>query len=403
MSFIVVAVVMILVAAACVAVPLWRARIKQPLSTEVANRAVHAARVEELERDVATGRLAPEDYTAARRDLDKELEANLRDTQQTHKRAVELHGNHLLAGTVAVLLTAAAALLYWQLGNWRAGVEGVQQASVVSVEQMVMQLAHRLETTDQNDLNGWVTLGHAYLLMGRYTDAANAYAHARILSNDSNSEIMASYGEAVALADPDEFMNKAMPAFEKALQLDPRNPQALWYGGLGALEQGNKSLAVSRWRALLAQNPPSEYRAIIEKSIVAAGGNTTTPTVTSTDTGLTNSSGIRVRVTLDTRLHNLVSPDETVFVFAEPAGQSNGPPRAVRRFQVRDLPLEITLSDADSMIPGRSLSGLSRAKIVARISKDGTPVAHAGDLFGQANWKAGRNSPVSVLIDKTVQ
>ena len=402
MSFIVAAFVMILVAAACVAVPLWRARIKQPLSTEVANRAVHAARVEELERDVATGRLAPEDYAAARRDLDKELEANLRDSQQTHKRAVELHGNRLLAGTIAVLLTVTAALLYWRLGNWRAGVEGVQQASVVSVEQMVAQLAHRLETTDQNDLDGWVTLGHAYLLMGRYTDAANAYAHARTLSNDSNSEIMASYGEAIALADPNDFMNKAMPAFEKALQLDPRNPQALWYGGLGALEQGNKSLAVFRWRALLAQDPPPEYRAIIEKSIAAVGGNTA-PTATSTDTGLKTSGEIRVRVTLDARLRNRTSPDETVFVFAEPTGQSNSPPLAVRRFQVRDLPLEITLSDTDSMIPGHSISRLSRAKIVARISKDGTPVAHAGDLLGQANWQAGRSSAVSVLIDKTVR
>ncbi|MGH8281125.1 MAG: c-type cytochrome biogenesis protein CcmI, partial [Gammaproteobacteria bacterium] len=51
-SFILVAALMVLAATACVAVPLWRARPKQQPSTDAANRAVHAARVEELDRDL---------------------------------------------------------------------------------------------------------------------------------------------------------------------------------------------------------------------------------------------------------------------------------------------------------------------------------------------------------------
>lgn len=396
MSFILVAVLMVLVAAACVAVPLWRARYKPSLSTDTANRSVHAARVDELNRDLAADRLAPEDYAAARRDLDTELDAGLREAQVTRERTARAHhGNRLVAGAIALIMIAAAGVLYWQLGNWRAGVEGVQQAGVYTVEQMVVQLAQRLNTTDKNDLQGWEMLGHAYLLMGRYADAADAYNRARTLSSDGNAKVLAGYGEAMALADPDDFMSKAMPAFEKALQLDPSNPQALWYGGLGALEHGDKALAVSRWQALLAQDPPPEYRAIIEKSITAAGGTIAQAPKPNVAVA---TAGIRVHVTLDSSLRTKVSPDETLFVFAEPVGQSGGPPLAVRRFQVRDLPLDVMLSNADSMLASRKLSDYPKVNIIARISKSGAPMPQPGDLTGNTDWQAGDKAAVNVSI-----
>ena len=400
MIFIAVAVVMILIAAACVAIPLWRTRARMSLATDAANRAVHAARVEELERDVATGRLASEDFGAARRDLDRELETSLREAQQVQAQASTPSGHRVTAIGVAALLIIASGMLYWQLGNWRAGIEGVQQASVVSVEQMVVQLAQRLATTDKDDLQGWEVLGHAYLLMGRYTDAENAYKQARRLSGDENAEVLAGYGEAAALADPDEFMSTAMPAFEKALQLDPRNPQALWYGGLGALQQGNKVLAVSRWNALLTQNPPAEYRAIIEKAIAAAGG----AVAPAANSGAVAPSGrsIHVRVTLDARLRNQVSPDETLFVFAEPVGARGGPPLAVRRFRVSDLPIEVTLGNSDAVIAGHDLASVARATIVARIASRGTATPQPGDLEGQAGWQSDHSGSVNILIDKVL-
>ncbi len=399
MSFILVAALMVLAAAACVAVPLWRVRARQRPSTDAANRAVHAARVEELDRDLLVGRLAQEDYAAARRDLDTDLDASLRDTQVARERIAQARGNRIFAGAIALLMVVVTGALYWQLGSWRVGVEGIKQASVYSVEQMVVQLAHRLNTTDQNDLQGWEMLGHAYLLMGRYADAADAYSRARALSSDGNAEVLAGYGEAVALADPDDFMSKAAPAFEKALQLDPRNPQALWYGGLGALERGDKTLAVSRWQVLLAQDPPPEYRAIIEKSIVEAGG-TITPASESRTFAVTAS--VSVHVTLAPSLRDKVSPDEALFVFAEPVGQSGGPPLAVRRFQVRDLPLDITLSDADSMLADRKLSDYSKVNIIARISKSGTPMPKAGDLTGNTEWRIGNKVAANIYIRNIV-
>lgn len=400
MSFVIVAVVMLAVAAGCVAVPLWRARSRPRPSSEDANRAIHAARAEELDQDLASGRLAQNDYAAARRDLDLELTDALLISRQEQERSAQAHGKHWIAGMAAALLVVVAAVLYWQLGNWRAGVEGVRQASVASVEQMVTQLAQRLRTTDQNDLQGWEMLAHAYLLMGRYQDAADAYARARSLSGDGNSEVLAGYGEALALADPNEFMSKAMPAFEKALQLDPRNPQALWYGGLGALERGDKNVAIARWNALLAQHPPAEYQSIIEKAITAAGG-TVNPSngIAADPAAATLAGGIQIEVTLASRLRGKVKPDETLYVFAEPVGQTTGPPLAVRRFQVSDLPLHVRLTDNDSMTSGRKLSSFKEVNLIARISRSGAPQQRSGDLVGTAIWHVGDKTTANVRID----
>lgn len=394
MSFIIAAIVMIVVAAACIAVPLWRARAKPTLSTDAANRSIHTARMEELQADVAAGRLSQADYAAALCDLNKELAATLDVSRQEHDKAAKAHGSRRTAGIVAALVVIAAGLLYWQLGNWRAGVQGVQQASVASVEQMVAALATRLYTQDPNDLPGWKMLGHAYLLMGRYAEAEDAYAHAVELAGGKDADVLAGYGEAVALADPKNFMALGMPAIEQALVLDPTNPQALWYGGLGALERGDKTLAITRWQALLTQGPPPEYRVIIEKSIAAAGGAVTPTTPAGAE--------IQVRVMLAADLRDKVSPAEALFVFAVPAGQSGGPPLVARRFEVRDLPLEVTLSNSDAVLADHNLTGVARATIIARIASKGTPAPQSGDLVGQAQWQADRNRPVNILIDKVL-
>ena len=387
------ALLMLLIAAAAVVLPLWRgARATVPAD---AADATHQLQLEELERDLATGVLAKADYQAARRDVQAERVKRdkpgrkARETSKGWRR-----GSALVAGLCIALLAPA---LYWYYGNWRAGAEGVEQASVPAVEQMVAGLAERLHSTDGNDLQGWVMLAHSYVVMGRYSDALDAYTHAHALAGDGNPDVLAGYGEAITLADPSQFMDKALPLFEKALQLDPANPQALWYGGLGALEKGDRKLAVQRWQALLQQDPPAEYRQIIEKYIVQAGGSV------SANGKSAAVAGIRMHVSLAPALSTQVQPDETLFVFAIPQGGAGGPPLAARRFQAGSLPLDVTLTDQDSPIPGRSLSGQTHVTVMARISRGGTPEQHVGDLVGQTDWDPASGKSLVIVIDTVVK
>jgi cytochrome c-type biogenesis protein CcmH len=396
MLFIVIAGVMLCVAAACVVVPLWRHHSSSAPSYEIAYRSEHANQVNELARDLAAGRLAAVDHAAARRDLERELATGLKTAgaQARLPRSVGSR-NRILAVTAGVILLASMAVGYWQLGNWRVAVEGVPAASVHRMEEMVTRLSKRLHTTDPNDLKGWTMLGQAYMLMGRYGDAVEALGRAHGLAGDSDPDLLAAYAQAVALADPDEFMQKAAPLFEKVLQIDPNNTQALWYGGLAALNNGDKKLAVQRWRLLLAQNLSPDNQAIVKQSIQNAGGSE------SAATSPVKVNSITVHVALDPKLLKQVSPEDTVFVYAEPAGSQNGPPLAVRRFKVKDLPLSITLSDKDAMAQGRNISDFSDITLVARISRTGNPIPQAGDFEGKATWNRGDGHKVMTIQIKS--
>jgi cytochrome c-type biogenesis protein CcmH len=355
-----------------------------------ANRQVHAARIAELEQDLEAGRLSPEDHAAARRDLEADLAAAGAD--ESVSRGIQ--PRRLAAGIALAGLLALSGSLYWFYGNWRVGAEGVDVASREAVLQMVADLAARLHTPEgKDDLKGWDMLGHSYMIVGRYGDALEAFSHARQLSYDADPEVLAAYAEAVTLTEPDLFMSKAAPLFEKVLSLQPANVQALWYGGLAAQQRGDKALAVKRWNGILAQDPPADYRAYISRMITEAGG---TPTTTA-------AAGIQLHLSLAATLAAKLSPDAAVFVYARPKGEAGGPPLAARRLKLSELPADISLSDQDSVMPGRVLSAYDDVVVSARVSKAGTAEPHAGDLMGQGEWKKASGKPLAIVIDTVVK
>ena len=77
-----------------------------------------------------------------------------------------------------------------------------------------------------------------------------------------------------------------------------------------------------------------------------------------------------------------MKPGQSLFVFAREADGA-GPPVAVKRLQVGVFPVQVTLSDADVMMPGRKLSDVSRLRLVARFSQSGNAIQAPGDLYGE--------------------
>lgn len=392
MTFLAIALLMSLAAGLAVALPLWRARVVAPADSVTANRQVHAARLVELRQDLETGKLSQDAYADARRDLEADL-------TQAGAEQIDTAGGPrpLMAAAALLVVLGLAGALYWAYGSWRVGAEGVEAATRRSVLDMVDQLARHLQTPEgASDLQGWDTLGHSYMIMGRYPQALDAFQHARRLSNDADPRELAGYAEALTLTHPDAFGKEAAPLFEKVLQMDPGNAQALWYGGLAALQRGDRILAVQRWNAVLAQNPPAEYRRLIEQAIAAAGG---------TPAGAASSgAGIALHVSVAKELLTKLPGDSVVFIYAQPRKGVGGPPLAVRRVSLADLPLDLSLSDQDAVMPGRVLSSYDDVLVSARVSLHGSVQPQPGDLLGQVEWKKTASPKrLAVVIDSVVK
>ena len=81
-----------------------------------------------------------------------------------------------------------------------------------------------------------------------------------------------------------------------------------------------------------------------------------------------------------------------------------GPPMplAVKRLQLKDLPVTLSLDDDDAMMPSMKLSSFDQVVVGARVSFSGNPVAQSGDFYTEMESVDSANPPeqISLTIDK---
>jgi cytochrome c-type biogenesis protein CcmH len=82
-----------------------------------------------------------------------------------------------------------------------------------------------------------------------------------------------------------------------------------------------------------------------------------------------------------------------------------GPPIAVVKQSAANLPAVIEISDANAMLPGRTISTLERVKLIARISISGEPTAQPGDISGETvlETSIAFSDTVVIEMDQVVQ
>jgi len=294
----------------------------------------------------------------------------------------------------AALLVPFAIGLYVNVTTW--SEDGQSAAQLPAVADMVAGLAERLQQ-NPNDVEGWRMLGQSYLAMGQYADARQALREAWQRTPTPDNELRVALGEAEALADQESLAGEAGELFETVLANDPNNQKALWYGGLAGLVTQQPELARERWSRLLAFNPPETIARVLREQLQALGGVIGSTDVPQAET----SEAVRLLISVDAALANAVPDNASLFIFAR--SPDGGPPVAVVRASAGELPGEFGLSDANAMIPGRSLADFQALSIVARVSLSGQPTEQSGDLFGEISYRPGQDLNVQALaIDQTV-
>ena len=396
MIFTIILICMILIAVACVAIPL----VKRTAGSRNSNQTAldeHAQRLKSLDRRLKKGELETPDYLAARRQLEEELQKQLASVGE--EAPVSAHRPRwIAAGVTTVCVSVLAVSMYLFVGNWQVATGHEKLAANQSVNKMVAGLVKRLNTTDSNDAQGWTMLGRSYVVMGRYADAVPAYAHAYALLGDTNHELLADYAEAIILANPADLTTKAAPLLNKALAGSPDNPKALWYGGLLALKQDHKALAIKRWQKILDQNPPAGIRKMVEQRIEDTGGKVVTSTAATT----AGKFVIPVHIALARRLKAKLPSGATLFVFVRSTDSKSGPPLLARRLKVDRFPADLKLTQANAMMPGTTLAGYKQVEVMARVALKDTATAQPGDLQGGTLFKLNARSHIAKITISNV-
>lgn len=322
---------------------------------------------------------------------------------------------HPVAATLTSLAIPASVLVVYLLvsnhewqGAASAGATGAPagMAAQGSVEEAVASLERKLEAAP-GDEEGWILLGSSYLSLNRPADAANAYQKALDASGGRNLDARLGVAEARIVLDPGSLAGPVGDEIEAVLKAEPQNPKALWYGGLLSMARDQPEIARERWQALLALSPPERVRQIIESQLAeldgsgAAVASAAAGPATAVN-GAGSGTGIGITVSVSEALRGQVSGSAPLFVFVRD-GQAPGPPLAVIRRQASELPMTFQITDADIMLPGRSLANVATATLVARVANGGDPIAKPGDVYGEAQWaRQGTSGPVMIVIDRVV-
>ena len=246
-----------------------------------ANLLVYQDQYQELEADLKNGLIGQEQYQQEKDGLERRV-LNEVDAPSPEPTPAASQPARKLGYGIAAAIPIGAIAFYLAVGNQKAfspstanatmpapGNEQGDMRSQQQIEANVAKLAQRLQQ-NPNDAQGWLMLGRSYMLLERYADAADAYAHATAL-NDKDAGVWADYAEALALANGRQLVGKPSEALDRALQLDPRNQKALGLAGSAAFQAGDYKKAIGYWDKLLKLLPPgSEELRVISDQIAKA-------------------------------------------------------------------------------------------------------------------------------------
>ena len=278
------------------------------------------------------------------------------------------------------------------------------------MEDAVAGLAARL-AANPDDANGWQMLGRSYMSMGNFAAAVDALEKAVELESAQNPKALVSLGEALLAESGSGIEGRISTIFENALALDANNPQALFYGGIGAFNRNDQSLAADRWERLLALNPPEEIKGILQQRIAEWRGESVPQAEAQIEPQAAPAAQAAIvvpedaivgaRLSLSAAAASSLPADATVYLIARDAAQPV-PPIAVARRRLSELPTVVSLGDRESMVPGRELSTFAEFELLVRVSVSGQPSAQSGDWYGSKIVRPAESNAVELPVDQQV-
>ena len=210
----------------------------------------------DLEAEHTAGRVSDADYQRTR----EELERRALDEGETRPVALARQPARAWGIGIALLIPVLAATIYLAVGQPDgldpakvAGNDG-QEITPAQVEKMVATLAERLKTDPANP-QGWYMLARSYNAMGRYDEAAAAYAELASQVPD-DAQVLADWADALAAAKGHNLAGEPSRLIDKALALDPDNIKALALSGSAAFQTEDYVRAAAQWERIMTMLPP---------------------------------------------------------------------------------------------------------------------------------------------------
>jgi len=400
-SFWIAMLLMLLLAIIILVIPLLKVRKAKSIAYKDSNLYLHEGKLEELDTDLAEGRIDQAQYKIARQELDREL---LADVPQENASTAALHysaqskSQPALALVITVFIPTLVLLVYMQLGmhassDMQESAATAANPELPDVQQMTDKLAEKLRA-EGGETKEWVMLGRAYKYLKQYAESAEAFATAGRMEPDV--QVMLEQAEALALLNGQKFDMKARELTLDALSLEPDNVNALWFAGVAEFQFGNYRQSITHLSKLTSvagvdDEIKQSILFYIEKAreqLIAAGEpvpsieEVLAVTPVAPEQAAADVVELHIAVDVSDEVRQKFAGSDAVFVYAK-AAQGPKMPLAVKRMTLAELPATIVLDDNMAMVEGMNLSAFPSVIVSARVTKSGSAITQSGDYIGQ--------------------
>ena len=221
--------------------------------------------------------------------------------------------------------------------------------------------------------------------LGEYTQAVGAYEKLYALTGD-DVEVLVGYADALAMLEGGTLNDGVTTLLDRALKIDPEQPQALWLAGMAAEARGDLPGALEHWHRLkpaLRDNPQAESKlqALIDRvtelavsqGIEVADHPQTVQRLKQPAAPVT----LTVRIETTPALATQIESSHILYVYARSNTGDRMPVAAVRR-SAGELPLELVLDDRSSLMGTSVLSDYNTVTLSAHISRTGDAIRQTG-------------------------
>jgi len=262
--------ILTVIASLSIVVPLYRSR-RVSRSSEQQHLSIYRDQLGEVDRDLARGLIGESEADAARTEISRRILRTADNAGQGDRKAAA-PTRHLAAAIALVGLPLAALGLYLTLGSPELPDRPIAaRLNAPTQEQDIAVLVARVEAhlaANPDDGRGWELIGPVYARLGRYGDAAVAFANTvRLLGPTAERE--ADLGEAIMRANGDVVTPEARAAFERALAIDQAAVRPRFYLAVALDQEGRTDEAIAAWRELLRDAPENAPWGVVARQALA--------------------------------------------------------------------------------------------------------------------------------------
>ncbi|MFT6270658.1 MAG: cytochrome c-type biogenesis protein CcmI [Alphaproteobacteria bacterium] len=408
-------------------------------SLELSNANVIKQRITELASEVNEGLIDPAEKENAIRDLKLALVAETPEVDIREQRPLSV----LLLVVLALPAIGIGAWVYWQsnqlegllaykqstlqVDDLRAKLEEQGPQSLTPNDFAKFALSIRSNLQDNpDDVRGWGYLAMLSTSIGRVDEGIAAYKKALDLA-PQDDDLRFKFAEALMLQGTEKSLQNSARQLNYLVQKQPDNGNNRLLLTSVAIQLQDAELAVTQFLQIKDDmNPTSQFYQTIVTELRKLGvvdvsivGEPSIAAVASTqaisagalaiEAGPSSlSKEILINVNISDALQSRLPEQAYLIVFAQHSDGRSRAPLAVKRFALPSLPVQISLSDTDAMIPAMNLSSAQQVNITARISLDEDVMPSAGELEGSvldidlAAISANQTTIINVIVDKVL-